>query len=31
MAIVHRGGLIHPDDPIHITLPSQPHQPLGPV
>jgi MOSC domain-containing protein YiiM len=31
MAIVHRGGLIHPNDPIQITLPPQPHQPLGPV
>ena len=31
MAIVHRGGLIHPNDPIQITLPPAPHQPLGPV
>jgi MOSC domain-containing protein YiiM len=31
MAIVHRGGLIHPNDPIQITLPPGPHQHLGPV
>ena len=31
MAIVLRGGDIHPNDPIRITLPTQPHQPLGPV
>jgi MOSC domain-containing protein YiiM len=31
MTIVLRGGTIHPNDPIHITLPPEPHQPLGPV
>lgn len=31
MAIVLRDGDIHPSDPIHITLPPLPHQPLGPV
>jgi MOSC domain-containing protein YiiM len=31
MAIVHRGGQIRPNDSIQITLPPQPHQPLGPV
>jgi MOSC domain-containing protein YiiM len=31
MATVHRGGIIHPNDPIKITLPPEPHQPLGPV
>lgn len=31
MTIVLRSGLIHPNDPILITLPPQPHQPLGPV
>jgi MOSC domain-containing protein YiiM len=31
MATVHRGGIIHPNDSIQITLPSKPHQPLGPV
>jgi hypothetical protein len=31
MATVQRGGLIHPNDPIQITLPPEPHQPLGPV
>jgi MOSC domain-containing protein YiiM len=31
MSIVHTGGLIHPNDPIRITLPPTPHQPLGPV
>ena len=28
MAIVLRGGIIHPDDPIQITLPPLPHRPL---
>jgi MOSC domain-containing protein YiiM len=31
MTIVLRAGTIHPNDPIHITLPPRPHQPLGPV
>jgi len=31
MSIVLRGGLIHPGDTIVITLPSEPHRPLGPV
>jgi MOSC domain-containing protein YiiM len=31
MAIVLNGGTVHPDDAIRITLPPQPHQPLGPV
>jgi MOSC domain-containing protein YiiM len=31
MAIVHRGGVIHPNDAIEIRLPAEPHQPLGPV
>jgi len=31
MTIVLRGGDIHPHDHLRITLPSQPHQPLGPV
>ena len=31
MATVQRGGLIRPNDPIQITLPPEPHQPLGPV
>lgn len=31
MSTVLRGGDVHPNDPIHITLPAQPHQPLGPV
>jgi MOSC domain-containing protein YiiM len=31
MTIVLRSGTIHPNDPIHITLPPEPHQPLGPV
>jgi MOSC domain-containing protein YiiM len=31
MATVHRGGQIHPNDLIHITLPPKPHHPLGPV
>ena len=31
MAIVHHGGIIHPNDTIEITLPPGPHQPLGPV
>jgi MOSC domain-containing protein YiiM len=31
MSIVLRAGTIHPNDPIHITLPPEPHQPLGPV
>ena len=31
MTIVQRGGTLHPNDPIEITLPPEPHQPLGPV
>jgi MOSC domain-containing protein YiiM len=31
MAIVLTSGHIHPGDEIHITLPAEPHQPLGPV
>jgi len=31
MSTVLRGGDIHPNDPIRIILPPQPHQPLGPV
>jgi len=31
MATVQTGGLVHPQDPIRITLPSEPHIPLGPV
>jgi MOSC domain-containing protein YiiM len=31
MSTVLRGGDIHPNDPIQISLPAQPHQPLGPV
>jgi MOSC domain-containing protein YiiM len=31
MSTVHTGGLVHPGDPIRITLPLQPHIPLGPV
>jgi MOSC domain-containing protein YiiM len=31
MSIVRTGGLIHPNDPIRIELPPQPHIPLGPV
>jgi MOSC domain-containing protein YiiM len=31
MSIVRTGGLIHPSDTIRVELPSQPHQPLGPV
>jgi len=31
MSIVRTGGLVHPKDPIKITLPPQPHQPLPPV
>ncbi len=28
MAIVLQGGTIHPNDPIHVTLPPLPHRPL---
>jgi MOSC domain-containing protein YiiM len=31
MAIVLTGGVVRPDDAIRITLPPQPHEPLGPV
>ncbi|WP_263379133.1 MOSC domain-containing protein [Granulicella paludicola] len=31
MSIVLTGGLIHPDDPIRVELPPEPHEPLGPV
>ena len=31
MAIVIAGGVVRPDDPIHMALPPQPYQPLGPV
>ena len=31
MTTVLRGGVIHPTDAIHITLPQQPHLPLPPV
>ncbi len=31
MAIVLNGGAVRPDDTIRITLPPQPHEPLGPV
>ena len=31
MSIVHTGGLVHANDPIRITLPPEPHIPLGPV
>jgi MOSC domain-containing protein YiiM len=31
MSIVLTGGLIHPNDPIRIELPTEPHEPLGPV
>ena len=31
MAIVLIGGLVHPHDPIEVTLPPEPHLPLGPV
>jgi len=31
MTIVLTGGLIHPNDPIRVELPPEPHQPLGPV
>ena len=31
MAIVLTSGTIHPGDPIHLTLPPEPHKPLGPV
>jgi MOSC domain-containing protein YiiM len=31
MSIVLTGGLIHPNEPIRIELPSTPHQPLPPV
>lgn len=29
MAIVITGGVVRPDDPIRVALPSQPYQPLG--
>ncbi len=31
MAIVLASGTVRPGDPINITLPPEPHQPLGPV
>jgi MOSC domain-containing protein YiiM len=31
MTIVLTGGTVHPNDPLRIILPPQPHQPLGPV
>jgi MOSC domain-containing protein YiiM len=31
MSIVLRGGLVHPNDALHLTLPPEPHKPLGPV
>jgi MOSC domain-containing protein YiiM len=31
MSIVRTGGLIHPNDTIRVVLPTEPHQPLGPV
>jgi MOSC domain-containing protein YiiM len=31
MAVVLTGGTVRPDDAIRITLPPEPHQPLGPV
>ena len=31
MSIVLTGGLIHTNDPIRVELPSEPHEPLGPV
>jgi MOSC domain-containing protein YiiM len=31
MATVLTGGVVQPDDAIRITLPPQPHLPLGPV
>jgi MOSC domain-containing protein YiiM len=31
MSIVLRGGILHPHDPLYITLPAEPHIPLGPV
>ncbi len=31
LAIVHQGGTIHPNDPIHIELPPAPHHPLQPA
>jgi hypothetical protein len=31
MSIVLRGGILHPHDTVHISLPAEPHMPLGPV
>jgi hypothetical protein len=31
MSIVLRGGTLHLHDSLHITLPSEPYTPLGPV
>ncbi len=31
MSTVHTGGLVYPNDTIRITLPPEPHIPLGPV
>lgn len=31
MAVVLTSGTIHPGDPIQVTLPPEPHKPLGPV
>jgi MOSC domain-containing protein YiiM len=31
MSVVLAGGLVHPDDPITLTLPTGPHTPLGVV
>jgi MOSC domain-containing protein YiiM len=31
MTIVLRAGTLHPNDPIQVTLPPEPHAPLGPV
>jgi MOSC domain-containing protein YiiM len=31
MGVVLMGGEVRPADPIHVELPPEPHQPLGPV
>jgi MOSC domain-containing protein YiiM len=31
MSVVRTGGVVRPDDPIRVTLPPEPHVPLGPV
>ena len=31
MAVVLTGGVVHPDDPIEVILPQEPHTPLVPV